>query len=251
MPSVTEPPDKILDLIYDAATDEALWSPALAKIADMTSSVGTNVFGANIKAHRIDFYFNGRLSEEAYRVWRERHFINPLSVVMNYSPVGKLVWSDEILQLVDLKRTAFFDEVFRPQDIAHTAMLPLAAKEHFQAGFSICRSERQGPFDAGEMRLIAQLYPHIRRSLLLGFRLDGYKALQRAEYHVLDRLSVGVILLDRRAAFSTPTPPPGRSTPTRARCVCAAPPSPRSRRRIRAGSASLSAWPCSARRRGR
>ena len=43
----------------------------------------------------------------------------------------------------------------------------------------------------------------MRRSLLLGFRLDGYKALQRAEYQALDRLSVGIALLDRtgRAVF--------------------------------------------------
>jgi DNA-binding CsgD family transcriptional regulator len=42
------------------------------------------------------------------------------------------------------------------------------------------------------------LVPHMRRSLDLGFRIEGYRALQRADYGVLDRLSVGVILLDRR-----------------------------------------------------
>jgi DNA-binding CsgD family transcriptional regulator len=198
-PRMTEPSDKLLDLIYDAATEEALWTSALAKIADMTSSVGGNVFGANINARRIDFYFNGRLSEQAYGAWRERHVVNPLSDVMNHSPVGKLVQSDAILPLADLKRTALFDEVFRPQDVAHIAMLPLAAKDHFQAGFSVCRSERQGPFEADELRLFSRLYPHLRRSLLLGFRLDAYKALQRAEFHVLDRLSAGIVLIDRAA----------------------------------------------------
>jgi DNA-binding CsgD family transcriptional regulator len=196
---VTELPDKLLDLLYDAATEEELWTPALIQIADMTRGVGGNVFGADNKARRITFYFNGRLSEEAYRAWRERHMVNPLSVVMNYSPVGKLVRSDDILRLAELKRTAVFDEVFRPQDVAHLAMLPLAAKHDFQVGFSICRSERQGHFEAGALRLFTQLYPHLRRSLLLGFRLDGYKALQRAEFHTLDRLSVGIVLLDRSA----------------------------------------------------
>jgi DNA-binding CsgD family transcriptional regulator len=201
---VTEPPDKLLDLIYDAATEEALWTSALIQIADMTRSVGGNVFGVDNKARRLSFYFNGRLSEEAYRAWRERHLVNPVADVMNYSPVGKLVRTDDILPLAELKRTAFFDEVLRPQDVAHIAMVPLAAKDGFQAGFSMCRGERQGPCQADELRLFSQLYPHLRRSLLLGFRLDGYKALQRAEFQSLDRLSVGIVLLDctARAVFA-------------------------------------------------
>jgi DNA-binding CsgD family transcriptional regulator len=78
-------------------------------------------------------------------------------------------------------------------------MVPLAVKGDILAGFTICRSERQGPYEADALRLFSRLYPHLRRALLLGFRLDAYRSLQRAEYYVLDRLSVGVILLDRRA----------------------------------------------------
>ena len=191
--------NRLLDLIYDAATEQELWTPALIQIADVTSSVGGYVFGADHKARRVAFSFNGRLSEESHRVYRERHIVNVFSDFMDHSPVGKLVRSDDILPLAELKRTTFFDEVFRPQDVAHNAMVPLAAKGDLLAGFTICRSERQGPYEADALRLFSQLYPHMRRSLLLGFRLDAYKALQRAEYHVLDRLSVGVILLDRRA----------------------------------------------------
>jgi hypothetical protein len=37
---VIEPSDKLLDLIYDAATDEALRVPALTEIEDITASLG-------------------------------------------------------------------------------------------------------------------------------------------------------------------------------------------------------------------
>ena len=196
---MTEPPDKLLDLIYDAATEEELWTPALIEIADLTGSVGGHVFGAENKVGVVTFTFNGRLSEEADRAYRDRHVMNPLAAYMNHSPVGKLVRSDDILPLTELQRSALYDEVFRPQDVAHICMVPLAAKHDFQVGFSMCRSERRGPFEADALRLCSQLFPHLRRSLLLGFRLDGYKALQRAEIHALDRLSVGIILLDRAA----------------------------------------------------
>jgi DNA-binding CsgD family transcriptional regulator len=196
---VLEPPGKLLDLIYDAATEQELWTSALIQIADMTSSVGGLVFGVDNGVRRIVFNFQGRLTEEAHRAYHERHFVNPFSEFMKCSPVGKLVRSDDILPLASFKRTDFFDEVFRPQGIAHGAMVSLSAKHDFQAGFNLCRSEHQGPYEADELRFFAQLYPHLRRSLLLGFRLHGYKALQRAEFHVLDRLSAGIVLLDRAA----------------------------------------------------
>jgi DNA-binding CsgD family transcriptional regulator len=196
---VIEPSDKLLDLIYDAATDDALWTPALIEIADMTGSLGGFLGGLDSKAHRIIFMFNARMSEESHRIHAERHIDNPWSRFMNYCPVGKWVQSDEIISLPDLQRTAFFDEVLRPQSLAHNLMVPLAANDEFLVGLNICRSERQGPYDADELRFFSLLYPHLRRSLLLGFRLNEYKALQRAQFDVLDRLSAGVILLDRAA----------------------------------------------------
>jgi DNA-binding CsgD family transcriptional regulator len=197
MVAPSEPPDELLNLIYDATAEEELWTQALIDIADLTGSLGGFVFGVENKARMVTFTFNGRMSEESHRVYRERHIVNPWAAYMISSPVGKLVQSDDIVPLPALQRTAFFDEVLRPQEMAHNAMLPLAAKHDFQVGFNICRSARQGPFEADELRFISRLFPHLRRSLLLGFRLDGYKALQQAQFSVLDRLTVGVILLDR------------------------------------------------------
>lgn len=105
---------------------------------------------------------------------------------MMRSAVGKLVRSDEILPLAELQQSDFYNDVLRPQDIDHSVMLPLAARDDFQVGLNICRSASSGPFEAEELDLLRRLYPHIRRSLLLGFRLEAYRNLRRAEYHVLD-----------------------------------------------------------------
>ena len=77
-------------------------------------------------------------------------------------------------------------------------MAKLASKDDFHAAFNLCRSARQGPFGHEERRFLELLLPHMRRSMQLGFRLHAYHGLQRAAFDVLDRLSVGVILLDRR-----------------------------------------------------
>jgi len=188
--------DKLLELIYDAATDEALWAPALIQIADMTNSLGGFVIGVDNKTRVVPFLFNARMSEESHRVYQERHVDNPWTAHMMAQPAGKIVASDAILPLSKLRRTAFFDEVLRPQDMAHNVMMPLAAKDDFRAVLNICRSARQGPFEEDALRFFSLLYPHLRRALLLGFRLDSYKSLQRAQFSVIDRLAAGVVLID-------------------------------------------------------
>ena len=196
---MTELPDKLLDLIYDAATEQDLWRSALTNIADLTNSQGGILFGQSFGANKVYFDYNGRLSEECNRAYKARHIQNPWNNIMSSQPVGRVVFSDEIVPLSSLRPTLFFDEVLRPQDVAHNAMIPLASKNGFMAAFNISRSARQGTFCEEERWLFERLVPHMRRSIQLGFRLDGYHALQRASFDVLDRLSAGIILLDRRA----------------------------------------------------
>jgi len=194
-----EPPEQLLDMIYDAATEEPLWTQALIQIADMTGSLGGMVMGADLKHLSIPFLFNGRMSDESHRTFAERHIQNPWGDVMMHSPAGMLVQSDEILSLQNLKRTAFFDEVLRPQQVAHNAMVNLVSNDGLYGVFNLCRSERQGLLGEDGLRLLSQLYPRMRRSLILGSRINGYRALQHAQSQALDRLSAGIMLIDRGA----------------------------------------------------
>lgn len=191
--------EKVLDLIYDAAAENALWPHALTAIADLTHSEGGILFGQSLSAERVYFDFNGRLNEECNRVYQERHMQNPWSQYMETQPVGRLVLSDEAVSLGELQASGFYDEVLRPQEIGHNGMMALAAREDFRAAFNMCRSARRGPFDPDEQRLLEWLSPHLCRSVTLGFRIDGYLAMQQAAFNVLDRLADGVVVLDRKA----------------------------------------------------
>lgn len=125
--------EKVLDLIYDAAADNDLWPHALTAVADLTHSEGGILFGQSYTAQRIYFDFNGRLNEECNRAYQERHMRNPWSRYMETQPTGRLVLSDEAVSLGELQRSAFYDEVLRPQQVAHNAMMALAARDDFRA----------------------------------------------------------------------------------------------------------------------
>jgi DNA-binding CsgD family transcriptional regulator len=196
--------EKLLDLIYDAATENELWPHVLTEIADITHSEGGVLFGQSITELKVYFDFNGRLNEDCNRAYQARHMRNAWSDYMETQPVGRLVLSEEAVSFSELSKTAFYDEVLRPQQIAHNGMIALAARASFRAAFNLCRSVRQGPFESDDMRTIEWLAPHMRRAITLGFQLDSYRALQQAAFDVLDRFSDGVIVLDggARVAFA-------------------------------------------------
>jgi DNA-binding CsgD family transcriptional regulator/PAS domain-containing protein len=193
--------EKLLDLIYDAAAENDLWRNALTAIADLTNSQGGILFGQSLTAKKIYFDFNGRLDEECNRAYQERHMQNPWNQYMESQPVGRLAISDEAIALSKLRSTAFYQDVLRPQGVAHNGMMALAARKDFRAAFNICRGERQGLFEPAEQRLLEWLSPHLLRSVALGFRIDGYLAVQHAAFSILDQLADGIIILDRRAAI--------------------------------------------------
>jgi DNA-binding CsgD family transcriptional regulator len=194
-----EPTEKLLDLIYDAAFENDLWRNVLTAAADLTHSQGGILFGQSFTGRKIYFDFNGRLDEDCNRAYQERHMQNPWSAGMEHQPVGRLVISDELIDLAKLRTTSFYDEVLRPQNLSHNGMMALAAREDFRAAFNLCRSTRQGPFEPDEQRMLEWLSPHLCRSVALGFRIDGYLAMQHAAFTVLEQLSDGVLVLDRRA----------------------------------------------------
>jgi DNA-binding CsgD family transcriptional regulator len=194
--------EELLDLIYDASHEPDLWRTILTKIADATASTGGVLFGQT--PSQVYFDYNGRLSEDCNRVYKARHLDNPWNRAMTNQPVGRVVLSDSVVPLDALRRTSFFDEVLKPQDTPHNTMMALAAKQDFVVAFNICRSARQGPMNGADVRLIQLLAPHMTRSMHMAFRFHGYGALQRAEYLVLDRLAVGVVLLaaSRRVLYA-------------------------------------------------
>ncbi len=193
---------KLLDLIYDAALEPDLWRSVLTKIADATDSRGGVLFGQT--SSQVYFDYNGRLCEDCNRAYKERHMDNPWNRAMAFRPVGQVVVSDSVVPIKALRQTLFFEDVLKPQDAPHNTMMVLAAKDGFQVAFNMCRSARQGPMDDAGVRFIEQLAPHMARSMHLAFRFYGYGALQRAEYAVLERLAMGVVLLDanRRVLYA-------------------------------------------------
>jgi DNA-binding CsgD family transcriptional regulator/PAS domain-containing protein len=198
MRSAGEVPERLLDLIYDAATDDGLWTPIFREISELTNSVGGVLLGQSQKPRLLHFARHYNTDPNSVRALGERHVQNPWTLHMQTRyPAGTVVTSDSFMPFSELRRTSFFDEVLRSQDLGHAAMIGLSQQPDLGVGFCLNRGPHQGPYGEEEQRFLQRLTPHMMRSVRFGFQIGAYKSLQRAEFSALDRISAGVALLDR------------------------------------------------------
>lgn len=65
-------------------------------------------------------------------------------------------------------------------------------------GLGFIRERRHGPFDHRDLRRLAPLLPHLHRATRIQRRLAGLEAVRGGATEALQRLALGVLLLDER-----------------------------------------------------
>jgi len=69
--------ERLLDKIYDAATDDQLWAPIFREISTLTNSVGGVLLGQSQSPRLLHFARHYNTDPECLRVLRDRHVLNP------------------------------------------------------------------------------------------------------------------------------------------------------------------------------
>ncbi|HKU98466.1 MAG TPA: LuxR C-terminal-related transcriptional regulator [Vineibacter sp.] len=189
----------LLDVIYDAATAHHLWPSVIAALARRLGSVAGILCGRSVASGATRFVHASRVSAASIRLYDTRHACNPWSLHIATQPAGSVVASDAVLPLAALRQTDFFADVLQPQGFAHAALVGLDVSDDTRAVLSLLRGPQEGPFCAAELDVMAAVTPHVRRALQLGYRVGAYRALHHVHHQVLNRLSVGIVVLDHAA----------------------------------------------------
>ena len=117
---------------------------------------------------------------------------------------GRVLVGELVISLRELKRTEFYADFLRPQDLAHTISAVVARDAENVAFVTVLRSARLGAYTAGEQALLARLVPHLRRAFEIHRRLGAMRRRDEALMSTVDRLPWAVMVLDRgrRVAFA-------------------------------------------------
>lgn len=187
--------EALVGLIYDAVLDASLWSSALEGIADITHSAAALIHGYSVDRKLYTFHNLGRIDPDCKRRHELYHVTNPWMRSSRF-PAGQMVHSDGLIELPKLKRTAFYDDVLRPQNLAHGLIVNVVSRPEFRVSLNVERSEASGPFSERDAAVLRSLLPHLRRACELRLRMHDYQAAVQAERDALDALSTGIIIFD-------------------------------------------------------
>ncbi|WBL81979.1 LuxR C-terminal-related transcriptional regulator [Bradyrhizobium xenonodulans] len=187
--------EALVGLIYDAVLDASLWSAALEGLADITHSAAALMHGYCVDRKLYTFHNLGRIDPECKHRHELYHVTNPWMRSSRF-PAGRIVHSDDLIGLPELKRTAFYDDVLRPQNLAHGTIVNVVSRPGFRVSLNVERSEKSGPFNERDAAILRSLLPHVRRACELRLRMHDYREAAQAERDALDALSTGIITFD-------------------------------------------------------
>jgi DNA-binding CsgD family transcriptional regulator len=162
--------DHLIDDIYDAGACPELWPSTLSSIAAAAGAQGGVVFGFS-KSRGLIFEYNGALDTQCATIFKLRHRDNVWVDGMARRPKNQLVVSDAIVKRRQLMQLEFYDEVLRPQRIAHGALATLTVGRDIEVQFSVQKSIHDGSFKTTEVQTLRRLIPHVQRALGVSLRL--------------------------------------------------------------------------------
>ena len=186
----------IIENLYDAVLDFALWPKAIEDVADALSA-GATALLSNSGAIGIWLRF-----DPGARVLFESRFVNrnPYSAFVarqrqrdGYTPA--ISTDHDISAQMDIKRTEYFNEYLRPFDFASSLVIDLGARG-MTAALNVSHTTRQGAFTARELAVAHALHPHLMRAFRLSVKLAERQQLSGGVLELLERATFAVFLLD-------------------------------------------------------
>ena len=187
----------LVDLVYQAAFDPALWRVFLQKFNERTGTIAAGIFQTDFKAQSNRSLADVGIDPSYLRLyWEYYHTVNPLILRPRRIPQ-----QDEVLLATDVVdedafRGEFYNDFLLPQDQAQMLLGIPVANGYTLTTLNAFRPRNAAPFGAAEQDLLRRLLPHIRRSIAVHLRLDAVESEARLAEEILDRLPVGILIVD-------------------------------------------------------
>jgi DNA-binding CsgD family transcriptional regulator len=96
----------------------------------------------------------------------------------------------------DLERLDFYQELLRPLNLWHVAIINVHRDDTYLAPMGFLRTRPQRPFDEDELRALRSLAPHLNRALRVTLRIREIEARVSALAEMSDRALTAIVVTD-------------------------------------------------------
>lgn len=189
---------QLVKLVYEAAEDAALWQKFLERVsALMKAAIGTmEVYDGRQRTGQVEVSIN--LEPDCVGQYAAHYAsMNPWQeggrsrFPMAKAVTGSMYVPDEVLY-----RSEFYQDFLKHVGAFHLAGGVLQDSKEQNASISFFRPRLDAAFDPRELALLDVLLPHIKQALHLHHRIGIVEGERRAIAEALDRIPIGVVVVD-------------------------------------------------------
>lgn len=193
------PDEELLDLvneIYDCAIQPENWPAALERIAKPIDGTHAAIALHNLAKQNFALQVNWNVPPDFEKSMHEHLALNPFVPASWYVDIEAPISAFRFFGFEEVKKTRWYKLTHVPFDHGDSALVLLARSANRFGSLSIHRRSWQPLFQDEELAFLRIVAPHVRRAVMISDML-GQRTLERDMLAAtLDRLAVGVVLLD-------------------------------------------------------
>ena len=193
--------DALVQRLYDAALDARLWQGIAADIAGVFDSSSTvlKAQAADGRVRLMDTTDN-LLVAPAEQAWADHWHANDVWVQRSVAfGMSRVVTNADLIDDREFERSDFYGDWCRRLEIYHMLGAVFPLDDNAIGVLGIHRQHGAGHFPAASRRQAAAFLPHLQRALLIRQRLADAALARTTLFEALQRLAVGVLVVDRAA----------------------------------------------------
>lgn len=184
--------------IYDAALVPERWPGVLERIGDLMNGSAV-MFGVHAADGATSFVTSSRLDPAYMELFRARYdepSSNQVLCGMLELPAGVPVLEADWNERDEFFRSGVYNDLIRPLGLRDGAMAVITRGADHLVPLSVMQRRNAELFGEEDRQLLQLLLPHLKRAAQIFLRIGMIEAQRGALQETLDRLPLGVVLLD-------------------------------------------------------
>lgn len=190
----------LINAVYDAAMDPSLWPVALGQVAGFMGAQAATfwVLDGNDSPALTEFSFFNFDPDFIQHYLDYMAMIDPTVQYLVDHPDSPIIHCGQYLTDRDIDHSEYYKWHLRHSDTRYRLLGQISPTPETQAGITLHRTKKSGRFQPSDLKVFKLLYTHLKRSLMITYRLETLGHLNTALGELLNRNHVALALLDRQ-----------------------------------------------------
>lgn len=184
--------------IHEAALEPDLWDDVLASIIRLVDARCGNLMVFEARSPAPALYLARNIDPEAERLFETYWYQHDLWLrAGSLLPAPSVVIGQEMVPERDLLGSAFYNDFLKRENVGRVLTNLFTCGSPIKAHLSTHRATTDAEFAQFECTVMQRLAPHLATAIRVHVRLSGLANRLRATEAALDRLPIGLCLIDQ------------------------------------------------------